>query len=77
MLDGLPLPNERIKVLGYYNIEIQSVQETDAGVYTCSLPDWPDVAAANATLTVLGKFLLKSLYNFFAHYLLWSELKLL
>lgn len=77
MLDGLPLPNERIRVLGYYSIEIQSVQETDAGVYTCSLPDWPDVTAAGATLSVLGKFSLKSVCKFFCtFFVVISELKL-
>lgn len=60
LLDGLPLPSERIRVIGYYNMEILDVQESDAGVYACSLPDWPDVTAAEAMLTVLGMFQLVS-----------------
>lgn len=61
MLDGLPLPSERIQMIGYYNLEIQDVQESDAGVYICSFPDWPDLTVAEAMLTVLGKFSLESL----------------
>jgi len=46
---------ERIEMLGFRNMEIRDVQEADRGVYQCTLPDWPEVAAAEATLSVVGQ----------------------
>ncbi len=48
--------NSRMKKVGSGSLQISTIQENDAGVYTCRAINLEDSIDSDALLTVLGKF---------------------
>ena len=58
LVDGEPLPEGRWRVIGSGNLQLSSIVANDTALYVCTLQE-ASISAA-ASLTVYGKYLLRS-----------------
>jgi len=58
MVDGVPLPEDRWRVIGSGNLQLSNIVAADTAMYVCTLHEAS--ISASASLAVYGKYLLRS-----------------